>query len=249
MMNRIHHVLALGLAFAVAGCAGTAKSTPTTASTVPATQEAAPLEPPPHEIQPQAAANETPIDVRMLVEALTRTGQHMVAPTETLRSGDRMAIQVGVDQPAYVYVALAAADGTSSLLFPKSGDQLVKPRTITRIPPAGQWFRLDKDTGQEDLFVYASRQPLGTEELQTRMKSDTMVAKSLVTTAKTPSKPRKPKSAAIRTKPAAASAASAESDAPAGLSSSTRGLELDSEEPAQTQNGVTAVHFAIRHSK
>jgi hypothetical protein len=121
-------------------------------------------------------------------------------------------------------------------LYPKSGNEAqLKPGSATRIPAAGQWFRLDKETGQEDLFIYAAHQPLAADDLQARMTKDAAVVKPAAAPAKKKPRPRH---------------ASADADAPGGLGGGTRGMTEETEDPAQVdQNGVTTSHFAIRHKK
>src|SRR5262245_6815222 len=95
---------------------------------------------------PAAAEPSGPVRATLAVEAVTKSGQHLVTPGETLHTGDRIALRVEVDRPAYVYV-VQAAPGTPqpSVLYPPKDDELFQPGGAVRIPPVGQWLRLDKE--------------------------------------------------------------------------------------------------------
>ncbi|MCS6913017.1 MAG: DUF4384 domain-containing protein [Myxococcales bacterium] len=191
----------------------------------------------------QTPARAEPIHVSLQVEALTKKGQHFIQSGETLRSGDRMALRVEVDRPAYVYIGQADSAGEPTLLFPRSGDERLQPGAPVRIPPPGQWFRLDKQTGEENLFVYASAQPIAPEALRARMQTDAESARAFSRTAaqdKGQGRGRK-----------AGKGRSSSSDAPGGLTVGTRGLELDSGAGPQVlvdDKGVSTLRFTVRHT-
>lgn len=223
--------LALGALALGSACGGAQHPTPTPTPQPVAT----PTPTPTPAVAQQPVDNGQPVNVSLQVEALTKAGgQRIISSGETLRSGDRMALRLEVDQLAYVYVAQASADGTSALIFPRSGDEQLKPGAAVRVPPVGQWFKLDKDTGQENLFVYASRAPIADPVLQARIKSDADATKAAAAAAVKP-KPAKPK----------------RSGSPAGLTVATRGLELDDSAPAPAvdKSGVSTVRFSIQHAK
>ena len=73
---------------------------------------------------PVAAATPEPakrVDVTLRLDAISAAkGAFEVQPSDVLKSGDRMAVSVRVDQPAYVYVTLISGDGSSQRLFPKT---------------------------------------------------------------------------------------------------------------------------------
>src|SRR3954470_6157184 len=100
------------------------------------------------------------INLSLRVAALVNGVKRAVAPGETLHSGDRLELLLDSDVPAYVYVVQFFADGTSAVLFPPKGDLKIEPGASTRLPPAGQWFELDRSTGKEDVVVIAASRPL-----------------------------------------------------------------------------------------
>ena len=129
----------------LAGCATSAQPTPTTGT--------------PPDVAPAA---EPVIEVSMHAEALLQAEhrQRILRDSDSLRSGDGMALYVKVDRPAYTYVALVNRDGTTSVLYPTGGDTVMPSGIEQRIPQAGQWLYLDDKTGQEHLYVIASTRPL-----------------------------------------------------------------------------------------
>jgi hypothetical protein len=232
----------------VGGLAACAAQKPAPVEPTKAPEPVAQSTPPPEAKKPPPS--DQPITVELRVEALTKSGSKMIESEDTLHSGDRMALQVSVDQPAYVYVALAPADGGKpQVLYPPkdAAEAQVQPGAATRIPPAGQWFRLDKDTGQEDILVYAAHEPMSAETLEKNMLTD---AREFA--GKKPAQPKKPKPPKKKVASSSSSTSSSGGggdDAPGGLGSGTRGLALDTEEPAKTEGGITSLHFAIHHKK
>jgi uncharacterized protein DUF4384 len=254
-------LLAAAVAAVAAGCASNPKPAAAKPTAEPtAAQPPEPLLPPPATTEPPPPPApppdpNRPINVRLQVEAQTRTGLRTVLPDETLHSGDRMAMTFVVDEPAYVYVALAAADGSTQLIFPRPGsDARVSAESPTRVPPVGQWFRLDKSTGQEDLFVYAARDPLSPETLSARLKTDAAKAKdkakaSASSSARKPGDPRRGSSGTSpKPPPRGGTTPPKDPDAPGGLSSANRGMQLE-DDPTQVSNGVTSLHFGVKHAK
>lgn len=103
------------------------------------------------------------IEVWLRVEQVLPSGERRaLAPGGTLRSGDRLALDLRVDQPAYVYVQQRFADGTETLLFPGPGepDLQLLPAQPVSVPPGGGTFVLDDRTGQEELIVQIAPRPL-----------------------------------------------------------------------------------------
>lgn len=195
---------------AAVGCAGHQKA-------------ADPPPPPPQPVQAPAPAPEKPPNVTLRLDGISGSkGAHELEPGEVLRSGDRMAVNVGVDQPSYVYVAVASATGSPQFIFPKSGDQQVGSDQPLRIPANPEkWIVLDKQTGQEDVFVYASPKPIPSTELTNLVTADAAASKKAA--AKRISK-------AASSSPSKAKAKAKTEDAGA-LSASSRGIQIESDEP------------------
>jgi len=134
-------------------------------------------------IAPATPGGDQPIGVRLQVEAKTDSGQPALGTQEMLQTGDRqavivnsdrlavtvngdrLAVTVTVDQPAYVYVTHSAADGSTRLLFPRGTDDdvLLEAHLALRLPPAGEWLRLDPAVGDDVFLVSASRAPSAAE--------------------------------------------------------------------------------------
>jgi hypothetical protein len=178
------------------------------------------------------------------VEAITKQGQRTIDSKEVLRSGDRLALHVEVSQPAYVTVGLLSAKGVRTILFPKKENELLSAGTEHRIPPAGQWFRLDQDTGREDIFVYASKKPLKSNETLALLQKDGQKVRGAAPSA-APSSPKKPTKQKKPVKPAQPQ----DEGGPEALSSDTRGIDVVGSEEKQAEDGVTRMHFPIRHRR
>ena len=218
-------LLPLGCALLLACAGGQKKETPPPQPFV--TPEPTP---------PPAAEPAKPVDVTLRLDAISATkGAFEVQPSDVLKSGDRMAVSVRVDQPAYVYVTLISGDGSSQRLFPKNGDQQVTPSEPLRIPKNPEkWISLDKSTGQENVFVYAAKKPLGPEEQLNLLNADVAVVKA---------------SAAKR---AAKAKGGSKKDAPSHLTADSRGVVLEDEDTGAAAagpelNGVVKKRFVLQH--
>jgi hypothetical protein len=150
----------------------------------------------------------------MIVEAWTRGEIHILDPGETLYSGDRLALRVEVDQPAYVYALYADSKGQVNQIFPRQGHVRIDPGRPYRIPPVGQWLKLDSEAGQENLFVVAQTEPMSAEQVAGRVREELRQA---------PPPPRK-KRRPVRLK-APAEERPAPPAIPGALSMTTRGLD------------------------
>jgi hypothetical protein len=163
---------------------------------------------------------------------------HELQPGEILRSGDQMAVNVAVDTPAYVYVAFVSAQGSPQFAFPKSGDQQVTPDSPVRIPTnPDKWITLDKQTGQEDVLVYASSKPIPSTELTNLVTADAAKAKKDGAKKSAPHGP--PKAKIVKPK--------GDDDA---LSAGSRGVHLDDEEdsgPTSANPNIVVKRFSIQH--
>ncbi|MBT8491707.1 MAG: DUF4384 domain-containing protein [Deltaproteobacteria bacterium] len=123
----------------------------------PAPETAAPA--PVAQPTPDPAAEPAgPVKLSFRVHAKDGQSVRAIAPGETLRSGDKIALSLDLDQRAYLYVVQYFADGTAAVLFPQ-GDEQNRLVGVTRIPSRG-WFRLDDNTGEENVYVVASVRPL-----------------------------------------------------------------------------------------
>ena len=175
-----------------------------------------------------------PVDVTLRLDAISAAkGAFEMKPGDVLKSGDRMAVSVRVDQPAYVYVTLISGDGSSQRLFPKSGDQQITPTEPLRIPKNPEkWIPLDKSAGQENVFVYAAKKPLGPEEQLNLLNADVEVVKAAAAKRKAKSGGKK--------------------DAPSHLTAESRGVVLEDEDTGEVTtggevNGVVKKRFVLQH--
>lgn len=217
-------LMPLGCALLLA-CAGAQKKPPPPPPVV---------ETPPPKAEETPAEKDKPVDVTLRVDAISASkGALELQPGDQLKSGDRMAVTVRVDQPAYVYVTLISGDGSSRRLFPKEGDQQVTPSEPLRIPKNPEkWITLDKNAGQENVFVYAAKKPLGAEEQLNLLNADVEVVKA---SAKRKSKSGKSK------------------DAPSHLTAEDRGVIVEGEDgnaaasDGADKNGVVKKRFTVRH--
>ena len=232
-------ILLLGPLVGALGCHAPQRrapaSSPVAAVPVPAPAPAPAPEPVPPPVAATPVDDGSPVDVSLRVEARTAKGVNTLASGQTLRSGDELALYVSAAEPAYVYVALASADGERNLLTAEP----LKPETERRIPEAGKWFRLDKETGHEDIFLYASRREVPKADVLARLAADAEKAKSerrkAQAATKKPKEPKKP------------SGNVAKSDVNA--SAETRGLEVVDEAVTDVDRGITRKHFTIKHAR
>ncbi len=204
---------------------------------------AAPTEAPTAAPSPAAAPTaDKPIDLALRVEALTAKGPpKFIDSDESLRSGDRLALHVEVSEPSYVYVGHRAPNGKRSVIFPRSGNELFAPGMDHRIPAAGQWFKLDRDSGQEDLFLYASRKALTSDETLKLLESDSARWKR--------TEPRAPAKTVSKNKPGATQPSQPEDGMPGKLEPGNRGLIIDESADIEADKDLTKAHFLIRHRK
>lgn len=190
---------------------------------------------------PVTAEPAKPPTVDVAIEAISSSkGSFELQPGDALRSGDRMAVKVKVDQPSYVYIALASTSGGPEVVFPKSGDQQLTPATPLRFPQNPEkWIILDNKTGQEDVLVYASAKPIASSELFSMVNADAAAVKKSAKPASKPASPSKPGK-----KP--------KDDAPGALSAGSRGLQVEDDEPEQgglgaAPAGIVRKRVSIAH--
>jgi hypothetical protein len=186
---------------------------------------------------PPAPVSDKPVELTLKMDAITaKEGNIELKPGGTLKSGDRMAITFSVDQPAYVYIAMAPATGSPTILYPKSGDELVKPGQSTRFPSnAEKWIKMDETTGVENFFVYASKTPLPSSDLINMVNADAAAAK---------------KRAAASGHSGSKSSGKSKSgggSAPV-LTADSRGVEVEGEEPETQPTSVAGSPGVVRKS-
>ena len=186
---------------------------------------------------PPPAVSDKPVELTLRMDAITaKEGNVELKPGGTLKSGDRMAISFSVDQPAYVYIAMAPASGSPTILYPKSGDELVKPGQTVRFPSnTEKWIKMDESTGVENFFVYASKTPMPSSDLINMVNADAATAK---------------KRAAAR---AAATSGKSSGKSKSGaaapvLTADSRGVEVEGEEPETQPTSVAGSPGVVRKS-
>ncbi len=190
------------------------------------------------------------VDIQFRAEAIPQRGEGFVVDDSeiTLRSGDRVAFYVSVNKPAYAYVGIHSSDGSQTLIYPSGAEQqtVLSPGAEHRIPSAGVWMKLDKNVGQEDIFVYASKTLLTAQAALDLLREDSKGrVKKVVAATKTFSKKSSPSVKAAKS--------TATAPPPPGVLDEVRGIELVSPEPSEAaqefSNGVTRKHVVITHRK
>lgn len=229
-------LLAAGL---LMGCAGAQKNT---AAATPAPAAAAPVPAP-------APASNKPVELSLRIDALSASkGALSLQPGDSLRSGDQIAISVTVDQPAYVYIAVASSSEPPKLVFPKSGDQQIQPGQVLRIPNnTEKWIPLDFKVGEDDVFAYAAVRPIPSGDLLNLIGADAEAAKKAFSkrAAKSAAKPAAKPAAPKAAKPAKPSAAPA-TDEPGGLSAGSRGLTISDDDAETDAPPAPPPHIAAK---
>jgi hypothetical protein len=191
---------------------------------------------------PPVVSNE-PAQIIFRAEVLTKSGEGISLDAEgahVLHSGDKVAFYVTLTQQAYAYVGIHTADGEQTLLFPADPghQETFSPGSDYRIPGVGKWLVLDQETGQEDIFLYASKKQLTKEEVFKLLDSDRPKVKHAQP--QTPKPKARPKP---RPKPK-----DADDDAPGVLA--VRGLKMVESDPTEVKDGgITSKHFVIKHKK
>lgn len=145
-MMRLVRMSALG-ALALFAC-----SAPATTSTVSPPQVAS------TEVEAASQAPTGPAKLSFRVMAKEGEGKRGIAAGDTLRSGDKIAMAVSVDQTLYVYVMQFFPDRSAAILFPAAGEDN-RIESEMRLPPEG-WFQLDDALGDENVYIVASTRPL-----------------------------------------------------------------------------------------
>jgi hypothetical protein len=144
----------------------------TTESAPPAQPaEAAPAEsaPPaqPAEQRPvriiRASYSGVPLGVRYTLRKKARDGTTDVPADTEFHSGDRIQLNVEVNDTGYLYIISQGTSGTWTAMFPspeiENGDNRVQRGQVYTVPP-GHVFTFSGKPGVERLFVIFSRQPV-----------------------------------------------------------------------------------------
>lgn len=92
---------------------------------------------------------------------MTSQGEQAFAIRDELKSGESIAFYVTANAESYVAIVQFDSRGAPTVLFPKHGEQKVPANQPTRVPPSSQSFRLDDATGTENVYLIATRRPLG----------------------------------------------------------------------------------------
>jgi hypothetical protein len=88
-----------------------------------------------------------------------------VALDATLKSGDRLGLQVGVSHPMYVYVLSGPGRGPLKTLFPTAGARLITPGAALSLPEGAGFLEVEPQAGATILWAVASVRPLGTAQV------------------------------------------------------------------------------------
>jgi len=109
----------------------------------------------------QAAGN---IRFRFAFGALTGTGTNrsLVRITEDakLKTGDRIKLMAQLEQPGFLYVIHRGPDNEITLLLPADLKQSTPVGKPYYMPNGASWFELDKNPGDETVYLLASTQRL-----------------------------------------------------------------------------------------
>jgi len=109
-----------------------------------------------------AYGQKPPLGVRYSLLKRTESGQVEVDPAGVFRAGDRIRVNVEVNDTAYLYIVNRGSSGAWKVLFPapeiQGGDNRVEPGRRYQIP-AEHVFTFDEQPGVEKLFLVLSRQP------------------------------------------------------------------------------------------
>ena len=78
------------------------------------------------------------------------------------RTGDRFRLAVQANVEGYLYVFVKDSEGEIELLFPyeRGEDTNTVMPFRTRQVPEEDWFRFDKETGAERIYLFLSRKPI-----------------------------------------------------------------------------------------
>src|SRR6185436_8849123 len=92
---------------------------------------------------------------------VTRKGGEPILPNSVVPTGTHFEVVIELDEPAHIYVGGISAVGKPYLVLPEPASSAVIPAGYHRLPAKPtKWLVLEPPSGQERMFVIASRQPL-----------------------------------------------------------------------------------------
>jgi hypothetical protein len=100
------------------------------------------------------------ISLQLQAQPRGETARRTLAPGQPLHSQDSYALKLRGDQPLYVYVVRYSATAWSTRMFPLRGDFQLNPGDWLRLPADKKDYQLDDKSGDETLYVVASRAPI-----------------------------------------------------------------------------------------
>ncbi len=107
-------------------------------------------------------SDELAMEVDVIGERLDLAGnpvEVIVKNGETLFSNDGFQIHVTPEREGYLYAFIYDSSGKVEILFPRIGiarDNFIEAHREVVLPDKGQWYRLDDNTGVENLYVLFS---------------------------------------------------------------------------------------------
>lgn len=111
----------------------------------------------------QTSYSNTALGLRYTLQKKTSEGAADVPADTEFHSGDRIRLNVEVNDTGYLYIISQGTSGTWTALFPspeiENGDNRVQRGRIYTVPP-GHVFAFSGKPGVERLFVIFSRQPV-----------------------------------------------------------------------------------------
>lgn len=101
--------------------------------------------------------------LRIDLQPKLEVGARSLIPGETVNAGDRFTLTSWTDEAVYLYIVGYEPTGWSKLLFPRSKDTIVQKGEQIRLPDSGNPYKLNNESGEVTLYVYASRKPLDSQ--------------------------------------------------------------------------------------
>ena len=95
-----------------------------------------------------------------------QAGWRPLTEGSALQSGDRFALRVAVERPAYVYLLQQTEEGRRQLWPPPGESGRVSPQVLVDLPGGGAYFRLDQTPRREILYAVATEAPLDAAQLE-----------------------------------------------------------------------------------
>jgi hypothetical protein len=113
---------------------------------------------------PIASKSPSPLGLRYSILKQISGGESMeVDPDSLFQSGDKIRLNVEVNNKGYLYIVARGTSGRWKLLFPGkeilAGDYVVDKGNKYEVPLGSFWIIFDSQPGVEKLFMILSRQP------------------------------------------------------------------------------------------